>query len=57
MKIYSRENDHIVGADFAPDDGSPPLEPAAPAPWMDLVSPAINETRFVESMLGVSIPT
>ena len=57
MKIYSRENDHIVGADFAPGDGSPPLEPAAPSPWMDLVTPALNETRFVESMLGISIPT
>ena len=57
LKIYTRENDHLVCADVTPGEGSPSLEPTAPAPWIDLLSPALNETRFVEGMLGIAIPT
>ena len=57
LRIYNKENDHIVAHDVTIDGNSPPLDPAAPAPWLDMMAPATIETRFVENILGIAIPT
>jgi magnesium transporter len=56
LRIYNRENDHIVAHDVDVEQ-SPPLDPTARAPWIDMTAPAVNETRFVENILGIAIPT
>ncbi|MDP4593603.1 MAG: magnesium transporter CorA family protein [Beijerinckiaceae bacterium] len=57
LTFYSRENDHIVSAvlDVAPE--SKPLAPAGMVPWIDILNPTHAEDLFVESVIGVSIPT
>ena len=57
LRIYARENDHIAGHDISIGDEAPPIELATPSPWIDMLAPAIPETRFVEHILGISIPT
>lgn len=57
LRIYSKENDCLVGRDVSTTDASTQPEPAPPAPWIDLLSPAPPETRFVENILGIAIPT
>jgi magnesium transporter len=57
LRIYNRENDHIVAHDITVGDGTAPLETHAGAPWIDMLAPASSEARYVESILGISIPT
>jgi magnesium transporter len=57
LKIYHREDDRIVGHDLDLEHGTPSLDPATPAPWIDLLSPSVEEARFVEGVLGIAIPT
>ncbi len=57
LRIYTRDGDRITGQDITVGDDAPPIELSPPPPWIDMVAPAIPETRFVERILGISIPT
>lgn len=57
LKVYTRQNDHLVPVELAVSaTGNPPM-PEAPAPWIDILNPTIDEDRYAERVIGVSIPT
>lgn len=52
LRIYAREADRLV---FLPAED---LEPQVANPiWVDLLSPPAAESRLVEAMLGIELPT
>ena len=57
LRIYNRENDHLVAHDITVGDVAAPVDTHAGAPWIDMLAPAAAEARYVESILGISIPT
>ena len=54
LRIYLRENGHLVPQDIDPASG---VMPAGLAPWIDLLNPTPAEDRFVEEQLKISVPT
>ncbi|HEY8580752.1 MAG TPA: magnesium/cobalt transporter CorA [Beijerinckiaceae bacterium] len=57
LRVYVRQNDHLSPIELdVTADKQPPL-PAGAVPWLDLVNPTTDEDRYVERVMGVSIPT
>ncbi len=56
LRVYRRQDDHLVPTDLEVGPSSPSAE-AADALWLDLINPSRDEDRFVEQLLGVSLPT
>ncbi len=57
LRIYTRENECLVPVDIAVTAESEPALPTASILWIDLLHPTPEEDRFVEKIVGVSIPT
>lgn len=57
LRIYTRENECLAPFDLAvAADSETPLPPGQIL-WIDLLHPTPEEDRFVEKIVGVSIPT
>jgi len=57
LRVYKREADHLVPQDIdtaALPEAGLPIEIS---PWIDLFNPTPEEDRFVETLVGISIPT
>jgi magnesium transporter len=57
LRIYTRENECLVPVDVTVTAESEPALPAGSILWIDLLHPTSEEDRFVEKIVGVSIPT
>jgi magnesium transporter len=56
LRIYTPQGGHLAATDLSVTEHSPPSG-AAGAVWMDLLNPTREEDRYVEQLLGLSIPT
>jgi magnesium transporter len=57
LRIYTRENECLVPVDLTVTADSEPTPPTGSILWIDLLHPTPEEDRFVEKIVGVSIPT
>ncbi len=57
LRVYTRENEQLVPRDIDLADASRSAMPDQPTPWLDLFNPTPDEDRFVEQIVGISIPT
>ncbi|MBX9760302.1 MAG: magnesium transporter, partial [Beijerinckiaceae bacterium] len=57
LRIYTRENECLAPFDLTVTAQSEPVPPAGQILWIDLLNPTAEEDRFVEKIVGVSIPT
>jgi magnesium transporter len=57
LRIYTRENDCLAPFDVKVDGSGDPALPPGQILWIDLLHPTPDEDRFVEKIVGVSIPT
>ena len=57
LRIYTRENECLVPTDIAVTTDSVSPLPPGQIVWIDLLHPTPDEDRFVEKIIGVSIPT
>ena len=57
LRIYTRENECLAPYDLTVTGESEPVPPAGQILWIDLLNPTAEEDRFVEKIVGVSIPT
>ncbi len=57
LRIYTRENECLAPFDLTVSGDSEPVLPAGQILWIDLLNPTAEEDRFVEKIVGVSIPT
>ena len=57
LRIYTRENECLAPADLTVTADSEPTLPVGQILWIDLLHPTPDEDRFVEKIVGVSIPT
>ena len=57
LRIYTRENDCLVPYDLPVKPESEAVLPTGQILWIDLLHPTADEDRFVEKIVGVSIPT
>jgi magnesium transporter len=57
LRVYTRDNEQLVPRDIDVMDPEKSIMPAQPIPWLDLYNPTPQEDRFVEQIVGISIPT
>ena len=57
LRIYTREADHLVPRDIDLATSPQTSLPVETSPWIDLFNPSSEEDRFVETLVGISIPT
>ncbi|MFN3891728.1 MAG: magnesium/cobalt transporter CorA [Beijerinckiaceae bacterium] len=57
LRIYTRENECLVPVDMTVTAETEPALPSGQILWIDLLHPTPEEDRFVEKIVGVSIPT
>ncbi len=57
LRIYTRENECLVPADLTVTANAEPTLATGQIMWIDLLHPTPEEDRFVEKIVGVSIPT
>ena len=57
LRIYTRENECLAPFDVKVEGTDEPALPPGQILWIDLLHPTAEEDRFVERIVGVSIPT
>lgn len=57
LRVYIRQNDHLISHDIHVASESETPLPPGPMLWLDLLNPTIDEDKYVERLIGVSIPT
>lgn len=57
LRVFTRENDHILPHELEVTAASQPEMPPGPVPWIDMFNPTPEEDKFVERATGISIPT
>ncbi len=57
LRVYIRDNEQLVPRDIDVMDAAKSVMPSQPIPWLDLYNPTPQEDRFVEQIVGISIPT
>ncbi len=57
LRVYVRLNDHLAPHDIQVGANENPALPGGAIPWIDLLNPTVDEDRYVENVVGVSIPT
>jgi magnesium transporter len=56
LRAYRQNDDHLVPTNVEVTGQSRATE-AAGAIWLDLINPARDKDRYVEQLLGISVPT
>ena len=57
LRVYSRETDHLVPREIDLAEFDPSAFDRDTTPWVDLFNPTSAEDKFVEEVIGISIPT